>query len=380
MSLSASRSVDAVTGSGIRAIANAAWQVPGAIRLEMGEPDFPTPAHIVAAAHEAARSGATRYTPTAGIPELRAALAAKVRAVNGLDADPGDVFVCAGAVQGLAAVYRSLLDEGDEILVPDPGWPNFANLALLAGARPVTYELEAAAGFLPDLAALDRLVTARTRAILVNSPSNPLGVVWPAATLAALARWAAGRGLWVVSDECYDQLGLDDDPPPSVAAVAPDAPVVTVYSFSKTYAMTGWRIGYVVAPAPVAGRVAKVLETAVSCVSAPGQHAALAALRGPQDVVESMRLAYRERRDLALRVAAEHGLRALRPSGAFYLWVDVGVPSHDLALRLLRERQVAVAPGAAFGPAGERSVRVSLAAAPADITEGLVRLAALLST
>ncbi|NUP77385.1 MAG: aminotransferase class I/II-fold pyridoxal phosphate-dependent enzyme [Nonomuraea sp.] len=366
-----------ITGSGIRAVANAAWKIPGAIRLELGEPDFPTPPHIVEAAHAAALNGATRYAPTAGLPELRAAITGKVGAVNGVTATPEQVFLSCGAVEGLYAVYRSLLDEGDEILVPDPGWPNFANLARLMAARPVGYPLDASEGYLPDLAELDRLVTPRTRAILVNAPSNPLGVVWPAGTLRAIAEWAARREIWVVADECYDQLWMDA-PAPSMAALAPGAPIVTVYSFSKTYAMTGWRVGYVVAPPPVAARVAKVQETAVSCVSTPAQHAALAALSGPQEVVEGMRLAYRDRRDQALRLAGELGIPALRPEGAFYLWVDVsasGTPVGELALRLLEEQGVALAPGTAFGRRGEGFVRLSLAADPAAIGEGLRRLA-----
>ncbi|GAA3106747.1 aminotransferase [Streptosporangium carneum] len=361
-------------------MANAAWRVPGAIRLELGEPDFATPPHIVEAAYTATRGGATRYAPTAGIPELREALAAKVGTVNGVAAAPEEVFVSCGAVEGLYAVYRALLDEGDEILVPDPGWPNFTNLAHLAGARPVGYRLLPSDGYLPDLERLDRSVTARTRAVLVNSPANPLGTVWPGTTLAAVAEWAARHGIWVIADECYDQLWLDE-PSRSMAALAPDAPVVSVFSFSKTYAMTGWRVGYVVAGRPLAERIARVQETAVSCVSTPAQHAALAALRGPQEPVEEMRAAYRARRDLALAVAQEVGLPALRPEGAFYLWLDVGGrPSAELAMDLLRTRGVAVAPGAAFGPGGEGAVRLSLAAAPEAIEEGLRRLAAHLSS
>lgn len=372
--------------SGIRRIADLAWQVPGALRLEMGEPADPTPPHVVEAAARAMRDGATRYGPSAGLPALREALAAKVHRVNGVPVAAADVVVSAGGVEGLAAVYRAVLDTGDELLVPDPGWPNLASLALVCGAVPVRYPLLTAGRPAPDLGRLDRLVTPRTRAVVLNSPSNPTGGVLSPEVLDGLLGWAAGHGLLVVSDECYDELWLDA-PTSCTARVAADRagrglpvpPVVSVFSFSKTHAMTGFRLGYVVCPPELTARVHRVQETVLSCASTPVQHAGLAAVLGPQDHVARMRDSYRSRRDAALsQLAGSAGGLAVdaHPEGAFYLWLRCRsqLPSADLAEQLLRDHGVAVAPGTAFGPAGEGRLRVSLAAATGTVLEGLRRI------
>ena len=368
-----SATVAAMPGSGIRAIATLAWADPGAVHLEFGEPDFATPDHVVAAAAAAAAAGATRYAPTAGLPELRAAICTKLRRDNGIDADIGQVMVTAGGVGALAAAYRAILDPGSEILVPDPGWPNLTSIAVLAGGVPVPYPLGAGGDHRPDVGALDRLITPATRAIAVNNPSNPLGSCWPAEVLAEIGSWAAARGLTVISDECYDQLWLDE-PPPTFSVIAPESSTITVFSLSKSYAMTGWRVGYAYASEPVIAAMTRVQETTTSCVNTPAQHAAVAALTGPQDAVGRMRDVYRTRRDDAITTAAELGLRVDRPRGAFYLWVDLpgsAGPATAFALTLLREYGVAVAPGTAFGTGGEGHLRVSLAANSSDIRRGL---------
>lgn len=363
--------------SGIRAVAAAAWSTPGSIHLEFGEPDFDTAEHIVSAAFRAAAAGATRYAPSAGLPELREAICAKLARDNGiLGVGPEQVIVTPGGVGGLALAYRGVLEAGSELLVPDPGWPNLASIALLSKAVPVRYRLNRSDGYQPQLARLDELVTDRTRAIVINTPANPMGTVWPAEMLIELADWARRRGLWIISDECYDQLWLDR-PAPSLAQVAPDAPVITVYSLSKTYAMTGWRIGYACGPAELIGRMTRVQETWTSCVSTPNQHAALAALTGDQAPVAAMRAAYRQRRDVALAQADALGLSVHRPEGAFYLWLTLPeqeTDSTEFALRLLAETGVAVAPGRAFGPGGEGHLRLSLAAAEADLRQGLTAI------
>ena len=327
----------------------------------------------MAAAGAAATAGATRYAPTAGLPELKSAICTKLRRDNGIDADPGQVMVTAGGVGALAAAYRAVLDQGSEILVPDPGWPNLASIAVLAGGIPVPYPLTADGDHRPDLTALNDLVTPATRAIAVNNPSNPLGSCWPAEVLAELGAWAAVRGLTVISDECYDQLWLDE-PPSTFSAVASDALAITVFSLSKTYAMTGWRVGYAYAPEPVIAAMTRVQETTTSCVNTPAQHAAIAALTGPQDAVGRMRDVYRTRRDSAVAIAAELGLHVDRPRGAFYLWLALprtAGPATEFALTLLREHGVAVAPGPAFGAGGEGHLRISLAAGGSDIRRGL---------
>jgi len=368
----------AVTGmarSGIREIMDAAWGRPGAIRLEVGEPDFPTPAHVVEAAHVAALEGHTGYQPSAGIPQLREALAAKVRERNGYTVQPEQTIVTQGGVEAIYASLLTLTRPGDEILLPDPAWPNFLMMARLLNLVAVTYPLTAESGFVPTIDSLDRLVTDRTSAIVVNSPSNPLGSVIDRARMTELLAFTERHGLWMVSDECYDEIDFDGSVV-SPASIAPDR-VVSVYSFSKTYAMTGWRIGYAVAPPAVAPSLAKCQEPLISCVNAPTQYAALAALTGPQSVVSEMRDAYRARRDLAISILAGSQLHAFPPQGAFYLWVDArstGLPSRELAMRLLDERNVVVAPGSAFGERGEGFLRVSLASSAEAIDEGLHRL------
>ncbi|MGH7721241.1 MAG: pyridoxal phosphate-dependent aminotransferase [Candidatus Dormibacteria bacterium] len=365
----------AMPSSGIREIMYAALERDDVIRLEVGEPDFPTPGHIVDAAHSAAMGGHTGYVDSAGIPPLREALATKVHEHNGYLVSPDQVIVCQGGVQGIFATLLALTRAGDEVLLPDPAWPNYLMMARLLNLRAVGYPLTVDAGFLPTVGTLERLVTARTRLILLNSPSNPLGVIIDRSRMTELLEFADGHGLWTLSDECYDQITFDDSFV-SPASIAPEH-VVSVYSFSKTYAMTGWRVGYVAAPREVAPTLAKCQEPLLSCVNTPAQFAALAAVTGAQEVVAAMRDAYRERRDAALGVLEGTPLHALTPQGAFYLWVDVrstGLPSRDLALRLLEECGVAVAPGIAFGERGEGFIRVSLASSADHLTEGLRRL------
>ena len=367
--------IEGMTRSGIREIMDMAWGRPGVIRLEVGEPDFPTPPHIVEAAHVAMLEGHTGYQPSAGVAVLREALAAKVGDRNGYSATPQQVIVTQGGVEALFASLLTLTSPGDEVLIPDPAWPNFLLMARMQNLTAVTYPLAAGTGFLPTLDTLEALVTPRTTAIVVNSPSNPVGAVIDRTRMTELIAFTERHGLWMISDECYDEISFDGTFV-SPASISADR-VVSVYSFSKTYAMTGWRIGYAVAPPSVAPSLAKGQEPIISCVNAPTQYAALAALTGPQTVVAEMRDAYRERRDLALEVLDGSELHAFTPQGAFYLWVDVratGLASRDLAVRLLDQRNVAVAPGSAFGTRGEGFLRVSLASSAQSITEGLRRL------
>ena len=362
--------------SGIREIMDAAWKTPDCIVLAVGQPNFPTPPHVVAAADAAARGGKTEYVSNAGIPELREALADKVRTRNGYDIAPDGVVVTNGGVEGIFAVLSALLDPGDGILLPDPGWPNFAMMATMLRARILAYPLVPENGFLPEIADLERLCDAGTKVVLLNSPSNPLGSVIDRERMREIAAYAAARNLWVVSDECYDETVFDDRFVSAAAVADPDR-TIAIYTFSKTYAMTGWRVGYVTAPAHAIAQIAKLQEPLISCVNAPAQYAALAALTGPQDVVAQMNAAYRERRDEVCRRLAAARVPALPPSGAFYVWADVrasGLSSRDFAFALLRERGVAVAPGTAFGPRGEGFVRISLATEPAALYEGIDRI------
>ncbi|MEV4348622.1 aminotransferase class I/II-fold pyridoxal phosphate-dependent enzyme [Actinoplanes sp. NPDC049596] len=363
--------VSGTAASGIRAVANAAWARPDANHLELGEPDFDTPAHIVEAADRAARDGHTRYGPSVGLPALREAVTAKLARDNALDGvRPEQVVVTAGGVGALFAAYRSLLSAGDEILVPDPGWPNFGTIATLLGAVPRGYRLDPKANHTPDYDDLDAQAGPRTKAIVVNLPSNPVGYQWTADELATLGHWAADKGITVIADECYDQLWLDK-PAPTFAAAAPGVPAVTVFSLSKSYAMTGWRIGYAVTTPELAAALGRVQEVTASCVNTITQHAAIAALTGDQHCVAVMRAAYRERRDVALATAQRLGLLATRPAGAFYLWLALPNADDGFAERLLHHTGTAAAPGTAFGPGGAGHLRLSLAAATPSVVRGL---------
>jgi len=367
--------------SGIREVMELALELPDAIRLEIGDPDFATPSHIVDAAAAAAGAGFTHYSPGIGLRSLRELVAAKVTERNGFACSPAEVVVTTGACGGLHASLLALLDPGDEVLLPDPGWTTLVPMALAAGAVPVPYPLDRAGGFALDLDALAARVGPRTRAVVVNSPGNPTGAVLAREQLAAVADLAERHGLWLLSDECYEEL-VFDGPHVSPASLGGGASVISVFSFSKSYAMTGWRVGYVVAPEEVARLIAKAQEPVVSGASTISQKAAEAALTGPQDAVAAMREAYRRRRDLALDVLDRADVPYVRPAGAFYLMVDVaalGLAAPDFARRLLLERGVAVVPGDAFGAGGAGMVRVSLAADEASLVEGVGRLASAVS-
>lgn len=360
----------------IREVMELAWARPSTIHLEVGEPDFATPSNIVEAAHRAALEGHTRYSPNAGIPELRAALAAKLQRVNGYTVDPSQVVVCNGGVQALHATLLTLTDPGDEVLLPDPGWPDFAQMVTLVNARPRFYQQTAHTGFLPSVEELEQLLTPATRVLVVNSPSNPLGAVIPRELAVELVAFAERHDLWLISDECYDEMTFDG-PSVSPMAVAPSPRIISIYSFSKVYAMTGWRVGYAVACKEVAALLTRVQEPLISCVNAPAQLAALAAVTDSQDVVIEMRDAYRLRRDRAIELLAGSRVALQPPAGAFYLWLDISCYASDSAefvRGLIDDQAVAAAPGTAFGAAGAGFVRLSLAASLEDLLEGIRRL------
>ena len=364
--------------SGIREIANEALKTPGAIRLDVGQPDFPTPSHIGAAGKRAIDEGKTFYTHTQGILSLRERLVSKLQRVNGFTVTPDRIACAPGGVGAIAAVMAAVLEKGDQVLLPDPGWPNYRMMLGWTGTEGVLYPCPASTGFQPDLDALERLVTSRTKLVVVNSPNNPTGAVYPAATMAWFVEFAQRHNLWLISDECYDQIVLDGTAP-GAAALAPEDPrIASVYTFSKTYSMTGWRLGYVAGNAELIDTVTKVLESNSSCVSTISQVAAEAALDGPQDCVGEMVGAYRRRRDLVVDILREADMLTGVPMGAFYCIADVSraqLPARDFAFKLLREKGVSVAPGTAFGEVARGGVRISLASSDQDLREGVSRLA-----
>lgn len=359
----------------------AASRKAGTIRLDIGDPDFQTPDHVVAAAHRAAREGHTHYLPSAGHPELREALAEKVNKRNGYAVDPSGIVITQGASQGIHAALLALTQPGEAVLLPDPAWPNYLMMCGLQRIRPITYPMRAVDGFVPDPNELESLITSETRVLLLNSPANPTGAVIGARRMSELIEFAIRHDLWVISDECYDEVVFDDS---FVSPATLDSKrVITAYSFSKTYAMTGWRVGYLAVPEPVAEPLGKVQESLLACVAEPVQLAALAALTGPQDEVTTMRETYRRRRDLVLSALRRSGNETPAPAGAFYVWIDVsagGLPDREFAMRLIDRYAVSVAPGTAFGAAGSGFVRISLTAADQDLAEGTGRLLSFLAS
>lgn len=372
----AARLLEVLPRSGIREMAALSQGRSGLIHLEFGEPSFMTPQVIREAAARAIQEERMTYTPTPGPLELREAIAKKVAEVNGYPCRPEEVFVTHGATGALLLAQAAILNPGDIILFPDPGWPNPISQAMALGARPTFYPLYPENGYILDPSRLS--IPKGTKAILINSPANPTGAVFPREVLEGLAEVARREGLFVISDEAYDQIYFGE-PPVSMRALYPEG-TLAVYSFSKSFAMTGWRLGYLVGPEELLEKVQKVAEAFYSSTSMVAQKAALAGLRGAADDVAAMRLAYRDRRDQAVETAKELGLYRYTPQGAFYLMVDVSRAgdSREFAKRLLLEKGVVAVPGTAFGKVSAGELRLSLAASSEEIREGLRRIHQLL--
>jgi aspartate aminotransferase len=372
--------VDQLPRSGTRAIAALLGGRTDVINLLFGEPDFDTAPHIAHAGIEAIEQGLTRYAPGAGIPELREVAAASVARRASVPVDPDAVVVTAGGVQGVFGALATLASRGDRVLVPDPGWPNYLGQCELLGLQVVRYTLAAANVFEPDLDELDRLCAdTRAKVLLINNPGNPTGAVWSPEAVEGCVDIARRHGMWLVSDEVYDEITFEREHTSALGVDDGDGTVVAVYSCSKTYAMTGWRVGYTIAAERTAALITKVLEHEASSVMTPAQHAAVAAIDGPRAPVREMSEAYRRRRDLAVRALQEERLFTTTPQGAFYVMADVSSATTDATAfaRALAAQVngVACAPGDSFGSNGAGLLRISLAAAPEAIEEGIVRIA-----
>ncbi|WP_461174481.1 pyridoxal phosphate-dependent aminotransferase [Arthrobacter sp. Z1-9] len=365
----------------IREITEAAWRTPGALVLSIGEPGFPLPRHILEAGKACLDRDETNYTPNAGIPALREAFAARFREQQGCDVGADRVYVVDGAQQGLHFAMSLLLSPGDEILIPNPGYPTFAMTSRLLNAVPVGYPLYPDHGFQPRIGDIEALITDRTRVLVLNSPSNPLGAVLSEDLTRELVELARRHDLWVISDECYEAFTYDV-PHVSPARFDGDLPgearVFTSLTLSKTYGLTGLRIGALVCPPGLEQKMNNVMESIVSCVASPSQYAALAALTGPQDYVQHAHGHYRTNRDAASAVLDAKGIPYLKADGAFYLWADVShVSGGDVrgwVRRFLAESGVALAPGTAFGSIGEGWVRIALCGKRQELLDGLARL------
>lgn len=346
------------------------------VHLEIGDPDFATPEVIVQAAEAAMDAGETGYTPSLGLPDLRDAVAYRTREDYGVDIDPGSVIVTQGTSPAMLLLFGSLLDPGDEVIMPDPCYPAYPNYVNFLGGVPVPVCVRAEDGFRYRIDEVERAITPRTKAIMCNSPSNPTGGVLGADDLAHLARLAEEHGIWLASDEIYH--GLQFEGRPHSALEFTDRAFV-LNGFSKAYAMTGWRLGYMITPPQFVRPAEKIQQNFFLCASNFVQVAGTAALLRAQDDVARMRAVYDERRRYLVPALRSIGLTvATEPLGAFYVFAGAahwGADSVRLASRLLEEAGVAVAPGRDFGPGGEGFLRFSYATSLERLHEGVARLA-----
>ena len=336
------------------------------IHLEIGEPDFDSPAAVVEEGIAALRRGETHYTGSAGIPELRGAIAAYLKTTRGLEIDPAQVIVTPGAKPIMFFAMLALLEEGDEAIYPDPGFPIYSSMISFAGARGVPLPLREANGFAPDLDELRSLVTDRTKLIVVNSPHNPTGGMLSAEAVREICKLARARDLWVLSDEIYAEIVHEGAHHSFLSQDGMAERTILLDGFSKTFAMTGWRLGYGVFPWPLVEPVTKLVTNSVSCTAAFTQRAGVAALTGRQPELDVMLAAFRERRDTVVAgLNAIDGITCRVPEGAFYVFPNIrGLGLGDsgtVAERILQEAGVAALAGTCFGAAGEGHLRLSYA-------------------
>ncbi|MDB5077064.1 MAG: aminotransferase class [Chloroflexi bacterium] len=353
------------------------------IHLEIGEPDFATPTAIVEAGVQALRNGYTHYTPSPGIMPLRRAIADEMRRSRGLDVAPEQVVVTPGAKPILFFVMLALVDEGDEVLCPDPGFPIYESMIRYAGGTVVPVALPESLGFRLDIDGLRKAITSRTKMIIINSPANPTGGVLTPDDLRQIADLAIRHDLLVFSDEIYSQM-LYDDTHSSIAVLPGMAErTIVLDGFSKTYAMTGWRLGYGVFPSALVPHINKLMVNSNSCTAAATQMAGIEALTGDQQPVREMLEEFRRRRDVIVNgLNALPGVTCRMPAGAFYAYPNIqgtGMRSGDLANMLLNEAGVATLAGTSFGPAGEGYLRLSYANSIANIQEALARIGRVLT-
>jgi len=348
-----------------------------------GEPDFDTPAHIKAAAKQALDLGKTKYGPAAGEPQLRAAIAQKLQTENGLCYAAENVIVTNGGKQSLFNLMLALIEPGDEVIIPVPYWLSYPEMVKLAGGVPVFLPTDAATSYKITPEQLRQARTPKTRLFVLNSPSNPTGMVYTPEEIRAIAQVVVEQDIWVVSDEIYEKILYDGAEHLSIGSVNPDvfARTITSNGFAKAYSMTGWRIGFLAAPVELIKAVTTIQGHSTSNVCTFAQHGAIAALEGPQDCVEQMRQAFAERRQVMIEhLDAIPGLTNTHPDGAFYLFVNIsktGLKSLDFCNALLESQQVATIPGVAFG--ADDHIRLSYATDTTTIETGMERLATFVS-
>jgi aspartate/methionine/tyrosine aminotransferase len=348
------------------------------IHLEIGEPDADTPANIRDAAKRALDAGATHYAPYFGLPELREAIAADASARKAFAVSPASVVVTPGAKPIMAFAMLALANPGDEVIVPDPGYPIYASMAGFCGATPIALPIRQEHDFRIDVDELESLVTDRTRLLVLNSPANPTGGLLTRDDVERIAELVLRHDLAVLTDEIYGRIVYAGEHVSIASLPGLAERTIVLDGFSKTYAMTGWRLGYAIIPDPLLEAYCQLIINTVSCTSTFSQLAAVEALTGPQDAVDAMVEEFRERRDLVVeglgRIA---GISCLRPDGAFYAFPDVsgtGLGGAELAERLLRDAGVCVLAGTAFGGVGRDHVRISYATSRENLLEALRRI------
>ncbi len=344
------------------------------ISFSLGEPDFETPENIKTAAKSALDRGETHYTQGSGILELREAIAAKLRQDNGLDVHASDVLVTTGAKQAIFEAICSLIERGDEVLLFDPAWVSYEAMILFSGGVPIRIPVFERDDFVPS--DFQEYITPKTKVLILNSPCNPTGAVYPKGVIERIAQVAEDHELIVLSDEVYEKI-IYGATHYSIGSLIPEQ-TITINGFSKAYAMTGWRLGYAVAPPSILHNMLKVQQHSVSNATSFVQYAGVEALRGDQHTVNAMIDEFKNRRDLLIKGLAEIGITCPCPQGAFYAFPDISQfgTSVEVTEWLLESAQVAVTPGSAFGPNGDGFVRISYATGRENIAEGLRRIGA----
>ena len=375
-----SRIANIVEPSSIRNMFNLASTMSDVVNLGIGEPDFDTPINIVEVAQKALLQGHSHYTVNAGMVELREAISKKFEHDNSIAVDPiSEIITTTGAMAGLYLSLQAIINSGDEVILPLPSWPNYINHVIMAGGRPVFLPTEASDGFSIDPERLATLITPRTKAILINTPMNPTGAVCTREILQAIADLAIKYNIYVISDEVYEYFIWDGAQHISIASLPGMAErTITVNSLSKSYAMTGWRIGYVAAPAPIIAAIIKLQENIYACVNSIAQVAAIEALTGTRKYLNEMIEEYRKRRAYMMSALSTiEGLRPIKPFGAFYMVVQLekkGVNSWDFAMKLLTDAKVCVVPGVAFGSSPSEYIRITYATSMIQLEKSIARI------
>jgi aspartate/methionine/tyrosine aminotransferase len=355
------------------------------VHLEIGEPDFDTPANVRAAAKQALDEGATHYAPFPGIPTLREAIAADATARKGFPVTPDRVFVTVGGKGVMLYAILGIVDPGDEVIVPDPGYPIYESLVRFVGGSPVAIPIRMANDFRLDVDELASLITPRTRMLVVNSPANPTGGVLTRTDLERIAELVIRHDLTVLADEIYSRILYDGTEHVSIASLPGMAErTIVLDGFSKTYAMTGWRLGYAIVPPTLVQTYSQLIINTISCAPTFAQLGAVEALTGPQADVDAMVVEFRARRDLVVDgLNAIAGVSCLRPTGAFYAFPDIagtGLTGADLAERLLHDAGVCVLAGTAFGGVGTDHIRISYANSRENLSLALNRIRGLVES